>query len=123
MGLFDQNMHHPLEKLLEEVEWIVGWTISRELCHYNADPAHLSRMVWQELTASELTYDSEHPKDSQIQSVISRVNVARVGYKRGLPIYSVSLYTVDWSSYTNDIYFPHFIDIYTSIGGIIHEHF
>ena len=124
MSIFNQNINdHPLEKLLDEVEWIVGYTISRELCHYNAEPNHLRNMVWQELMDNELTYDLRYPKDSQIHSVISRVDVSRVGYKRNLPVYSVSLYTVDWSSITNDVYFPHFIDIYVSVGGVIHGSF
>lgn len=35
MGLFDQNIHHPIETLYDQCKEIVEWIVPMNMIHYN----------------------------------------------------------------------------------------
>ena len=128
MSLFDDNITNKFlgQELMEKATYLVGKVVDRELCHYNSDFSHINCEIIHEFAIENILFNRHVKTKSQIYSKISQVVVSPSGHvtKRGIPIYKVSVYTIDWTDNTHtDYYFPLLIDLYASVGGIVHGDF
>ncbi len=122
MSIFNQNINdHPLEGLLEIVEYVVDTVIPREMMHYNANPDHISHEIVRMFDFEKIWYNSNKLYDDQKYTIYC-IEVKIEGYKRRIPFYKISL----WLPEPDDnglIRKKHFIDLFAGIGGIVHERF
>ncbi len=128
MSIFDDNITNKFrgEELMKRAAYLVGEVVDRELCHYNSDSSHINDEIIREFAINDILFNKHFKIKSQIYSKIHHVLVSPSGAitERGIPIYKVSVYTVDWIDDTRtNYYFPLLINLYASVGGVIHECF
>lgn len=128
MSIFGDNITNKFrgEELMEKAAKIIGKVVDRELCHYNSDSSHIKDEIIREFVLNNILFSRRIKKESQIYSKISHIIVSPSGHatKRGIPIYKVSVYTVDWTDNARTGYYsPLLIDLYASVGGIVYGDF
>ena len=125
MSIFNDNITNKVrgEELMKKAAKIVGKVVDRELCHYNFYYNHLKIEILHEFALNNMLFKSSVKTELQIYSKVTSVEVSLSEQvtKRGIPIYKVSIYTIDWIDDEHTGYCtPHLIDLYASVGGIVH---
>lgn len=117
MSIFDTNIKHPLEVLLDNLEEIVGGVVSQELCHYNVNPGHLIAQICFEIRKKGFWFSLIHSETIISNWSVWKVECTKAGYRRNIPFYKFCIYCVERDNLDNEYLF----ELCAGVSGIIHE--
>ena len=95
MGLFDQNIHHPIEELYDQCKEVVEWIVPMNMMHYNGNCAQMEHDIITMLKERGLWAGGRNGmayKDDI--NKINQVCISMGGYARRIPTYIVYFYYV-----------------------------
>ena len=128
MGLFDQNIHHPIEELYDQCKEVVEWIVPMNMMHYNGGCDTMKHDIEQMLRERNLFAPKYIPFNAERDvNKISEVGVSYGECIRGIPTYKVLFYYIKkidsdlWYGGSAIQYGAYLTQFTVGISGIINE--